>query len=227
MGASLYLIEGDRVVPRSLRDAVLNLDHRFLDEDARRQLRLDELEFSGKWGKGDDVWLWIDEETGRELGYASFPLIPGRGRVLQRVWIEPAYRHQYLLTDAWHACGASVMARTSRSRSRMPRCRRTGKRVIVTSDLLCGCHEHLGCDAGSPGLRGCGRSSCSSALGRHWSRSWRGAGTQPAPTLPPLIRTSGLLRPFPIGSHGARRLPQSRGKGKRCNRGAGSNSWSR
>ena len=102
MGASLYLIEGDRVVPRSLRDAVLDLDHRFLDEDARRQLRLDELEFSGKWGKGDDVWLWIDEATGRELGYASFPLIPGRGRVLQRVWIEPAYRHQYLLTDAWH-----------------------------------------------------------------------------------------------------------------------------
>jgi hypothetical protein len=102
MGASLYLIEGDRVVPRSLREAVLNLDHRFLDEDARRQLRLDELEFSGKWGKGDDVWLWIDEETGRELGYASFPLIPGRGRVLQRVWIEPAYRHQHLLTDAWH-----------------------------------------------------------------------------------------------------------------------------
>ena len=65
-------------------------------------MRLDELEFSGKWGKGDDVWLWIDEATGRELGYASFPLIPGRGRVLQRVWIEPAYRHQYLLTDAWH-----------------------------------------------------------------------------------------------------------------------------
>lgn len=101
MGTSLYLIEGGGAVPRSLRDAVMKLDHRFLDEDARRQLRFDELDFSGKWGKGDDVWLWVDEETGRELGYASFPLMPGRGRVLQRVWIEPASRHQHLLTDAW------------------------------------------------------------------------------------------------------------------------------
>jgi hypothetical protein len=101
MGVSLYLIEGDRVVPRSLREAVVKLDHRFLDEDSRRQLLIGELEFSGKWSKGDDVWLWVDEETGRELGYASFPLIPGRGRVLQRVWIEPAYRRQHLLTDTW------------------------------------------------------------------------------------------------------------------------------
>ena len=101
MGVSLYLIEGDRVVPRSLRNAVLKLDHRFIDEDSRRQLLLRDLEFSGKWGKGDDVWLWVDDETGRELGYASFPHIPGRGRVLQRVWIEPGYRRQHLLTGAW------------------------------------------------------------------------------------------------------------------------------
>ena len=101
MAASLYLIEGERVVPRSLRDAVLKLDQRFLDEDSRRQLHPSELDFSGQWRKGDDVWLWVDDSTGRELGYASFPVIHGRGRVLQRVWIEPAYRRQRLLTEAW------------------------------------------------------------------------------------------------------------------------------
>ncbi len=101
MSVSLFLIAGDRVVPRSLRDAVVKLDHRFLDEDSRRQLPIGELEFSGKWAQGDDVWLWVDDETGRELGYATFPIIPGKGRVLQRVWIEPAYRRQHLLTDAW------------------------------------------------------------------------------------------------------------------------------
>lgn len=97
---SLYLIDGERVVPRCLRDAVVKLDQRFLDEDSQRVLP-GELHFSGQWAEGDEVWLWLDPETGRELGYAAFPLIRGRGRVLQRVWIEPAYRRRGLLAEAW------------------------------------------------------------------------------------------------------------------------------
>ena len=107
MTVSLQLIDGGQVVTRSLRLAVAELDARFVSEDQRD---LPPSNFA--WPEGDEVWLWRDDAEGRAIGFAAFP--GGlRGPVswpastqwptLMRVWIEPAYRRQGLLTKAWDA----------------------------------------------------------------------------------------------------------------------------
>jgi hypothetical protein len=94
---SLYLIDGERVTPRSLRVAVAELDKRFVAEDPR-DLTLYNYERDSAWPEGDEAWLWLADDDGTEIGFASFS-----GTSLYRVWIDPEYRRTGLLTAAWDA----------------------------------------------------------------------------------------------------------------------------
>jgi len=95
---TLYLVDGERVTPRSLRLAVADLDRRFVEED-RRGLMPQGFERDSAWPQGDEVWLWVALD-GREVGFAAFCQSP-RGYALTRVWIAPEYRRQGLLGEAW------------------------------------------------------------------------------------------------------------------------------
>jgi hypothetical protein len=94
MGISLCLIEGERVVPRSLRDAVLKLDQRFLGEDSR----------PGMTEHGLDN-LFLDRE-----------LFRSQRRVLETG--EPSRREEIVYEGDWqHAGRRGALLRAAWSRS--------------------------------------------------------------------------------------------------------------
>ncbi len=109
--SSLYLLDGEQVIPQALRRVVVELDHAFAAEDPRE---LGPENFG--WHHRNEAWLWLDNDFGREVGFATFPFT-GRGWVLRRVWIEPGWRGRGLFSAPGMSGRSAMTASVLRNRT--------------------------------------------------------------------------------------------------------------